>query len=369
MSRTEIENAVREAAASTEMTGADGKAMETSAPEGIAGNAAAAKKSQQNSGSDKLSSAQQNPGSSKLSPAQQNPGSSKLSPAQQKARRRRQNALVRNLIQLFFFLMMPGAFVAGFSGVKSIMQKVAAGNVLELDSFVKALIGLCLFTIIFGRFFCGFACAFGTFGDFVYWISGLIQKKLLHRKKQFSLPERFSPWLQKIKFVILAAIVITCALGIYDRFNQYNWNPWSVFSFITALRFELSGYVIGIVILILIIAGMAVKERFFCQFLCPMGAVFAIIPQFPFAWLQRDADNCLKNCRACQMKCPVDIKLETDGFRNGECIGCEKCAGVCPRGNLTRWDRRILKNEILSVVIRAMILFLLGTYLGLCRFL
>ena len=131
MSRTEIENAVREAAASTEMTGADGKAMETSAPEGIAGNAAAAKKSQQNSGSDKLSS------------------------AQQKARRRRQNALVRNLIQLFFFLMMPGAFVAGFSGVKSIMQKVAAGNVLELDSFVKALIGLCLFTIIFGRFFCG----------------------------------------------------------------------------------------------------------------------------------------------------------------------------------------------------------------------
>ena len=342
MTRTEIENAVREAAEKN--TAASKRVPETEKNV----NVPVGRKSEQ-SGMEAVKK--------------------KLTPVQQKVRRRRQNALVRNLVQLFFFLMMPGAFVAGFSGVKSIFQKVAAGSVLELDSFVKALIGLCIFTIVFGRFFCGFACAFGTFGDFVYWISGLIQKKLFRRKKQFSLPERLSPWLQKVKFLILALIVAACALGSYDSFNQYNWNPWSVFSFITALRFELSGYTIGIVILILIIAGMAVKERFFCQFLCPMGAVFAIIPQLPFAWLQRNADTCLKNCRACQTTCPVDIKLETDGFRNGECIGCEKCAGICPKGNLTRWDRMLLKNEILPVIIRAEILFLLGAYLGLCRFL
>ncbi|RHR71942.1 4Fe-4S binding protein [Eubacterium sp. AF15-50] len=27
---------------------------------------------------------------------------------------------------------------------------------------------LCLYTIVFGRFFCGFACTFGTLGDFVH---------------------------------------------------------------------------------------------------------------------------------------------------------------------------------------------------------
>jgi len=343
MRREEIESAVREAAEKYTAAGASAMIRPTSGQV----------KSKQES----------------LIPAQAKSKQETITPAQQKARRRRQNALLRNVIQVFFFLMMPGAFVAGFSGVKSIFQKVSEGSVLELNSFVMALIGLSVFTIVFGRFFCGFACAFGTFGDFIYWLSGKIQKKLFRRKKQYSLPERLSPWIQKIKFVILALIVLTCATGGYDALAQYNWNPWSVFSFITALRFNLDGYMIGAVILAAIIVGMALKERFFCQFLCPMGAVFALLPQLPFAWLQRDADNCIKNCRACQTRCPVDIRLETDGFRNGECIGCEKCAGVCPKGNLTRWDRTLLKNEMLPVIIRAAILFLMGGYLGLCRFL
>lgn len=281
----------------------------------------------------------------------------------------KRNALLRAAIQALFFFAMPGAFVAGFSGVKSIFQHISAGSVLELDSFAASLIGLSVFTIIFGRFFCGFACAFGTFGDLIYWLSGMIQKKLFRRKKQYSLPERVTPWAQKIKFILLALIVILCATGIYNKMNGWNWNPWSVFSFLTAFRFDQSGYLIGTLLLIAIIVGMAVKERFFCQFLCPMGAVFALLPQMPFAYLQRNEENCLKGCRACQMKCPVDIKLETDGFRNGECIACEKCAGICPRGNLTRWDRRLLKNEIMPVVIKAILLFVLGAFLGLVRFL
>ena len=35
--------------------------------------------------------------------------------------------------------------------------------------------------------------------------------------------------------------------------------------------------IIGIILLILILIGMAFKKRFFCQFLCPMGAVFSIL--------------------------------------------------------------------------------------------
>ena len=358
MRREEIESAVREAAEKHTAAGVSAASAatrpETTQPQGR---------------QESLTSVQSRGGQESQPDSQTQRKSGTLTPALQKARRRRQNALLRNVIQVFFFLMMPGAFVAGFSGVKSIFQKVSEGSVLELNSFVMALIGRSLFTVIFGRFFCGFACAFGTFGDLIYWLSGVIQKKVFRRKKQYSLPERLSPWFQKVKFVILALIVLTCATGGYDALAQYNWNPWSVFSFITALRFNLNGYLIGAVILAAIIVEMALKERFFCQFLCPMGAVFAILPQLPFAWLQRNEDNCIKNCRACQTRCPVDIKLETDGFRNGECIGCEKCAGVCPKGNLTRWDRTLLKNEMFPVLIRAALLFLLGIYLGLCRFL
>ncbi len=141
-----------------------------------------------------------------------------------------------------------------------------------------------------------------------------------------------------------------------------------MFSFLTAFRIDLTGYWLGFGILILIIAGMAVKERFFCQYLCPMGAVFSLLPVLPFSNLQRKPDLCAPGCNACKKACPVDIKLEQDGFLNGECIACERCSGVCPRGNLTRWDKQLLKNELIPVLIKAALFFILGAWLGLCRF-
>ena len=251
--------------------------------------------------------------------------------------------------------------------MKSIFLAISDGSALEMGSFVKALLGLGIFTILFGRFFCGFACAFGTMGDFVYWLSGLVQKKVFRRKKQAGIPAKFSPALQVIKYGLLAVIVSACGLGVYNRFNRYNWNPWSVFSFFTSLNFTLNGYVIGGGLLAAIVAGMALKERFFCQFLCPMGAVFALLPQLPFSALQRDEANCIKGCQACKNNCPVDLKLEKDGFRGGECIACEKCAGICPKGNLTRWDRKLLKHEAVPVILKAALLLGMGFWLGLAR--
>lgn len=99
-----------------------------------------------------------------------------------------------------------------------------------------------------------------------------------------------------------------------------------------------------------------------------MGAVFSILPQLPFSALQRDADNCIKGCQACKNKCPVDIKLEEDGFRNGECIACEQCTQVCPKANLTRWDRKLVQSEMILVIVKALLLLGLGIWLGLTRF-
>ena len=82
--------------------------------------------------------------------------------AQRMKQRRKRNALLRACIQAVFFVTMPGAFMAAFSGVKSIFLAISDGSALEMGSFVKALLGLGIFTILFGRFFCGFACAFGT---------------------------------------------------------------------------------------------------------------------------------------------------------------------------------------------------------------
>lgn len=231
-----------------------------------------------------------------------------LTAAEKRRKAQKQKVWLRAGIQFIFFLSMPGAFVAGFSGIKHLFQWIGAGEPLQVDSFVLALIGLCAFTILFGRFFCGYVCAFGGLGDGVFWLSGVVQKKLLHRKKQYQLPEKLVRPCQMIKYVILFAIVLLCTLGLYG--NLSGTSPWDVFSRLTALKLPAAGYGIGIVLMILIVAGMAIQPRFFCQFLCPMGAVFSLLPILPFAQLKRNSEQCISGCSACEKRCPVNLKLE-----------------------------------------------------------
>ena len=141
-----------------------------------------------------------------------------------------------------------------------------------------------------------------------------------------------------------------------------------MFSHLTALRLPPEGFGVGIVLFVLILLGMAVQPRFFCQFLCPMGAVFALLPVLPFARLHRQSDGCIPGCNACKQQCPVCLKLEESSLRSGECIACEACVGTCPKQNICRWDRTLCKSLWLPVLAKALLFFLLGCWLGFCRF-
>ena len=73
---------------------------------------------------------------------------------------------------------------------------------------------------------------------------------------------------QKIKYLLLAGLV---ALYVTRQEKLLTGaSPWEVFSRLTALRLPPEGFGVGIGLLVLILLGMAV-QRFFCQFLCPMG--------------------------------------------------------------------------------------------------
>ena len=108
-------------------------------------------------------------------------------------------------IQLLYFLFLPSVFTAAFNGVKYIFGQ---GEKIEMTAFVSALLLVCAFTIVFGRFFCGFACAFGSLGDAMHAIYGIICKK---RKKK---PIRIKPELAKklalVKYGILLLIALCC---------------------------------------------------------------------------------------------------------------------------------------------------------------
>ena len=237
---------------------------------------------------------------------------------------------IRAIIQLLYFIFIPSVYTAAFAGVKYIFTQIGAGEKVALTSFVTVLIVVCIYTAVFGRFFCGFACAFGSLGDGVNALYRLICKKM--KKKPVQIPDRIADRLVYLKYVILAIIVFMCYGGVYNK--AQGTSPWDVFSMLTARKLPNASYKIGIILLVLILIGMCTQERFFCQFLCPMGAVFAMMPILPSALFNRNREKCPSKCGLCRKRCPAHLEIDGDTPLSGECICCHACQVTCPRKNI-----------------------------------
>jgi len=256
-----------------------------------------------------------------------------------KLRKRKIQTWFRAGMQLLFFILFPSMFTAAFNGVKYIFTQIGSGNRIELTSFVAVLLMLCVYTMIFGRFFCGFACAFGSFGDAMHALYVSCCRKL--NKKPVSIPAKAAKKLTYMKYVILTIILILCYLGVYSSLK--GTSPWDVFSMLRAGNLGLASYITGAVVLVLIIIGMCVQERFFCRFMCPMGAVFSILPIAATFTLHRDRAGCIKGC---------------------DCFQCQKCNGICPKSNIHTGIKQLRGNELWFTGIKAAILIAICIWLG-----
>lgn len=237
----------------------------------------------------------------------------------------------RNIIQILSFILVPALFSQAFGGVKELFTAIGEGKPLMWSAFTVRLVVLCAATIIIGRLFCGWMCAFGALGDWIFQFSEWIHKKW-KRKRKIRISENAHRVLQKLKYVVLAAMVLLCFFG-ENVFITRN-SPWTVFSFITVGNLKIANYIAASVILIFILIGMGIQERFFCQYLCPMGAVFSLLPEFPFLKLHRSGENCISNCQLCKKQCPVRMKITENSMQEGECIRCGRCVVSCPRKNI-----------------------------------
>lgn len=164
--------------------------------------------------------------------------------------------------------------------------------------------GLLILSLLIGRFFCGWICPIGTLNH----ILGSFKRK--------SLPSGNGRF---FKYALLFVLLLTAAVGV----NLTGWmDPLSLFVRVGNLR------EIGILAWapILLILGLnVVRPRFWCRYVCPLGAMLGI-----FSWLgfnRFQAEKCVK-CGLCSSKCQQGVAPHR---AEGECINCGNCQTVCPR--------------------------------------
>jgi polyferredoxin len=242
--------------------------------------------------------------------------------------------VLRLAIQVVFFIAFPSLFAAGFTGARYVATQISAHNPITFNLFVLNTLILFATVLLFGRFFCGYLCAFGSVGDWLYLGSSKLFK--LAGKKPPRLPGRLLHALQYLKYLILVAILGACLTNTYQLVSNYD--PWSVFAALISgnpLSIQAhAGWQIAAVLLGIIVIGMLLVERFFCQFLCPVGALLGLLPMLPIFLLSRDKEQCLQGCSACTRACPAALSLGEKRTVSGECFQCDSCRLACPKANI-----------------------------------
>jgi NosR/NirI family nitrous oxide reductase transcriptional regulator len=189
--------------------------------------------------------------------------------------------------------------------------------------------------------FCGWLCPFGA-----------LQELLNNVAQAFKVPQYRVPWglherLWPIKYILFLGLF---GMSLYSTAFAEQLAEVEPFKTSIVLKFARE-WPFVVYALTLLAAGLFV-ERFFCRYICPLGAALAIPGRIRmFEWLRRWRE-CGSPCQRCANECPVQA-IHLDGHINvNECIYCMHCQELyfddhrCPHMIQVRLKRE--KRQALS---------------------
>ena len=178
-----------------------------------------------------------------------------------------------------------------------------------------------LFFAVLGRSLCGWVCPFGILQDAV--------DKIFNRKKVMTHQFRFT------KFIVLIVTLLAawkfsdtlfcriCPAGFIEAAVPYRIEHGMIFDSLFIFRIFFFIFLMGIIFLI---------SRFWCRYLCPLGAWAGIFNKISFLKLSFDSEKCT-HCDKCLDVCPQGID-PTTSERSTDCTLCGECVEVCPNDAL-----------------------------------
>jgi MauM/NapG family ferredoxin protein len=274
----------------------------------------------------------------------------------------------RRIMQILFFLVFLYLLMITTQGVTGRLPDtlffhldplIGISSILASRSWIAPMsLGIItiLLAIAVGRAWCGWLCPMGTILD---WIPSRRNRKS---------PSISHKWSQ-VKYFIFFAILIAAALGnltlmVFDPITLLsrttasvilpglNWTIGNVESWFynfevlrpavewvdSVLRGWLLNnqpfYLLNIVLLVFfaVVLGLnAIRSRFWCRYLCPLGGLLGLISKVSFIRHHVDSEKCI-SCRKCSTLCPTGAIRPENKFAAdvAECTMCLQCMEGCP---------------------------------------
>lgn len=178
---------------------------------------------------------------------------------------------------------------------------------------------LAVYGVFLGRGWCGWFCPFGTVNDLLSW-----------RKVRFH--KAFSP----LKFLVLLGTVFA-AWRLADTWFCKLCPAASLTAslpyFAMGLAQPTRPFFIHMGTLAATLIGMTLVARFWCRYLCPMGAILALFNRVSLFGLGFNQKKCT-SCGLCLRACPMGIDPRSE-VNSTNCIKCGECSSACPQGALS----------------------------------
>ncbi|MBN1959705.1 MAG: 4Fe-4S binding protein [Deltaproteobacteria bacterium] len=257
---------------------------------------------------------------------------------------------VRRIYQVVFFALflflvfattaslIGGYPVEWFLAIDPLVALSAGLASREIHPLLLMSVPIIIITLIFGRFFCGWLCPFGTIHHACSFVA---KKRRVSDRIKINNPRKIF----KLKYFILLALLAMALLGS----NQIGWlDPiaftWRAMS--TALIPALDNLAWGVyqgerhfhassIIAFLFVVAISLNfiiPRLYCRLLCPLGALLGLLSRFSLFRLHRNLDLC-NNCNVCGADCAGAAQPQ-DKLRVNECLLCLNCIEACPRGGI-----------------------------------
>lgn len=240
-----------------------------------------------------------------------------------------------------------------YGGLESLYQVFTAGTFIsKIYSGTLILFGITLLvSLVFRRSFCGVICPFGAIQEVFAWLGSILFKRRLE------IPQWLDKPLRLLKYGILFITVFYAwkTAGLW----MAPYDPWSAYAHLSE-GFESiwEEAPIGLILLGITVLGSLLYDRFFCKYLCPMGALYAIIGKLsPFKTIRRES-LCV-DCGSCSRVCPMNIDVQhSTAITSAECINCSLCVLSCPKvGALENTFGKKTVTPFLAILLAVLLFF------------